>query len=78
VLSWRAIWFYWLLAVFLSWLALELGAVALAHARGDPHLADYTLSDTIRRWNHRYRWLGPVVVGTAAFLLYHLLIEANP
>lgn len=74
---WTAYWFWWLLAVFVSWLVAELTAIGLAHYRGVKNIQDWTLSDTIRRWSGKYRWLAPVAVGTMAMLAYHFFVQAN-
>lgn len=75
---WTEVWFWWLLAVFVSWLVLEIGSVVLAHVRGERHIVEWTLSETIRRWSGAYRWLAPVAIGTACFLLAHFFLEVNP
>jgi hypothetical protein len=75
---WTDYWYYWLLAVFLSWLVMELASIVAAHVRGERRVTDWTLSDMIRRWAAKYRWLGPVVIGSTCFLLAHFFLVANP
>ncbi|HEX5321654.1 MAG TPA: hypothetical protein VFW46_21020 [Stellaceae bacterium] len=75
--AWAALWWWWLLAILLSWLALELGSIAWAHHRGQRLVQEWTLSDTIRRWSAARRWLAPLVVGSAAFLLVHFFGMGN-
>ena len=75
--SWTELWFWWLFAVFITWLLLELDSIYAAHVVGTTNLSDWTLSDTIRRWAKTRRWLSPVVVGSTAFLLMHFFAEGN-
>lgn len=72
-----AVWWYWLLAVFLSWLVIETGMILLAHFRGERHVMEWTLSATVRRWSSARRWLAPITVGIAAFLLMHFFAIGN-
>jgi cbb3-type cytochrome oxidase subunit 3 len=74
---WTDYWYFWLLFVLLSWLVAELASVYVAKRRGEKNIADWTLSDTIRRWSAKYRWLAPVVVGTTAFLVWHFFMLTN-
>jgi len=74
---WSRYWAIWIAAFFLTWLVSELASIAMAHWRGDKHIAEWTLSDTIRRWSSARRWLAPVAVGITAFLLMHLFGIAN-
>jgi hypothetical protein len=78
MLFWTRLWWWWLLAVFVSWLTAELTSIAIAHAKGDRHITEYTLSDTIRRWSSARRWLAPIAVGTTAMLLFHFFAQVNP
>lgn len=73
-----AYWWWFLLFIFVSWLIAELGWIVYAHVTGQKNIFEWTLSDTIRRWSAKYRWLAPVVAGTCAFLLWHFFIEQNP
>lgn len=74
---WTRIWFWWLLFVLLSWLCLEGDSILQAWGNGQPNLAAWTLSDTIRRWSEAHHWLMPLVTGTTAFLLAHFFYEKN-
>ncbi len=76
--GWAHVWFWWLLFVLLSWLAMELDSIRDAHRRGETFVMDYTLSETIRRWSVKERWLAPVAIGTSCFLLAHFFLEKNP
>jgi hypothetical protein len=76
--AWAATWWWWLAAVCSSWFILEMDSIYVAHITGARHLVDYTLSDAIRRWSGKYRWLSPVVIGTTAFLLAHFFLIGNP
>jgi hypothetical protein len=75
---WTDYWWWWLLFVAISWFGMEMVAVVCAHIVGDKHIVDWTLSDTIRRWSGRYRWLAPMVVGVTAFLIWHFFVVQNP
>lgn len=77
-IGWADYWWWWLLAVLASWLVPELISIGVARHRGLRNIEDWTLSDTIRRWSAKYRWLAPVVAGTTVFLLWHFFIERNP
>ena len=68
---WTHLWFWWLLAVALSWVVLEVGSIVAGRYWKQANDATWTLSDTIRRWSAARRWLAPLVVGTCAFLLVH-------
>lgn len=76
--SWTEIWFWWLAAVAVSWLGLELASIVQAHLNGVRQVLDWTLSDTIRRWSAAHRWLAPIAVGTAAMLCWHFFAQQNP
>jgi len=78
VIFWASLWWWWLLAVFVSWLVAELASIWVAHMRGDKHVLEWTLSDTIRRWSAARRWLAPIAVGTTAMLLWHFFAQVNP
>ncbi len=75
---WTERWFYWLLAVLLSWMVLEAASIFAAHMAGAKDIVDWTLSDTIRRWSVLHRWLAPVSSGFTMFLWAHFFIEQNP
>ena len=51
--------------------------LAVLHVTGARHIADWTLSDTIRRWSADYAWLKYLVTATALFLLWHFFVEQN-
>lgn len=74
---WTAYWWWWLLAILVSWLIMELLSIAVAHATGQRHFQEWTLSDTIRRWSASHRWLAPIITGCTTMLLYHFLIQTN-
>jgi|GEM_PF-5438683 len=76
-LWWTTYWWWWLLAVFVTWVVPELATLAIRHHLGLARIQDWTLSDTIRRWSVKYRWLAPLIAGTCAFLLWHFFIETN-
>lgn len=63
--------------IVMSFGSLELGSIAYAHAKGDPNVFDWTLSDTIRRWSLLYRIVAPATCGAVAFLLYHFFLQTN-
>ena len=75
---WNAWWFYWLLAVALTFGVMEGWSLAAAHRAREKHIEDWTLSDTLRRWSAARRWLAPLVIGTAAMLMWHFFGETNP
>jgi hypothetical protein len=72
-----AFWFWWFVAVVLTWLIPELIFIAIAHYRGEKNVQEWTLSDTIRRWSKQYRWLAPLFCGTAVFLCVHFFAMGN-
>ena len=76
LLFWTRYW-WWLFAVFATWLPAELATLAIRHYLGLQNIADWTLSDTVRRWSAKYRWLAPLTAGTTAFLLWHFFLETN-
>jgi hypothetical protein len=75
--TWTDIWFWWLLAILVSWLVLEVGSILVAKARGQGNIFEWTLSDTIRRWSAAHRLIAPLACGTVAFLLYHFFMQLN-
>lgn len=75
---WRNWWFYWLLAVLLSWIPAELFSLYLGHYFGAPVIEQWTLSDTIRHWVELNRWLAPVAVGVMCMLIFHFFVQKNP
>lgn len=75
---WTDYWWWWLLFVLVSWLVMEIASLVYAHITGQKHLVDYTLSDTIRRWSSKYRWLALTVMIVTMFLLWHFFVERNP
>jgi hypothetical protein len=75
---WTDIWFYWLVFVLVSWFVLEVGSILWAKVKHNTNIMDWTLSETIRRWSGRFKWLAPVVCGTTVFLLVHFFVESNP
>lgn len=78
VQAWTETWYWWLLLVFVSWLVLEGYSIYAARRAKQQFVMTWTLSETIRRWSGRYRWLSPVAIGTACFLLAHFFLEGNP
>lgn len=74
---WTDYWWWWLLAVAVSWLVMELVSIAYAHLTGQKNIATWTLSDTIRRWSSRFKWLAPLVVGVCAMLIWHFFAQSN-
>ncbi len=70
-------WYWWLVVILASFVVMEAGAILYAHACGEQNIQEWTLSDTIRRWRSKYRWLAPLVVGTCAFLLMHFFGMGN-
>jgi hypothetical protein len=62
---WTAFWFYWLLTIAITFLPAE--ALSWYFAGG----AQWTLSDTIRRWAKAHHWLPMVVWGVAVALCVH-------
>jgi hypothetical protein len=68
---WTNIWWWWLLAVAVSFSSLELEAIIADHGQA------FTLSDTIRRWSAKERWLAPLVIGFSAALLFHFFGQSN-
>jgi hypothetical protein len=75
---WSTAWFWWLLVVLVSWFVMEVASIIAAHVRGERHIMTWTLSETIRRWSDGRRWLAPVAIGTACFLLAHFFLVENP
>jgi len=69
---WRRIWWWWLFAVALSFVALEATSIVFDQGGGA-----YTLSDTIRRWAS-WRPLAPLVCASCVFLLVHFFGQPNP
>jgi len=69
--TFQHIWFYWLLFILLSWLAIEIVSIALDHWK-----TAYTLSDTIRHWSSARPWLALIVIMVTSFLIWHFFVEA--
>ena len=76
--AWTSLWWAWLLAVALTWFALEITSIVIAHARAQKTVQEWTLSDTIRRWSAKRRWLAPLAVGVMAMLCWHFFGQLNP
>jgi hypothetical protein len=51
-MTWRRIWFWFLLIVFLGFLGFEASSIAADHG-----FVAWTLSDTIRDWQVAHPWL---------------------
>lgn len=74
-----AIWAIWLLGwVGGTFLVLEFGLIAWAHLAGQQNIYEWTLSDTVRRWSSKWRWVSLVLIGLSAALMWHLFGQANP
>lgn len=67
---WRDWWFYWLLAVALSWLGMELLSMYLGRIVHVPNTDEWTLSDTIRDWASTHSWLAPLAIGVMCMLMF--------
>ncbi len=74
---WTNWWWGWLVFILISWLIMELASISWAHYTKQKVITDWTLSDTIRRWSIKYRWLAPITVGIVAFLFWHFFAEQN-
>ena len=72
-MTWRRIWFWTLLAVFLVWLGLEVDSIVVDHGG-----AAYTLSDTIRDWQVLHPWLRWAVGIAFLGLWVHFFLQRNP
>lgn len=73
---WTNYWWWWLFGVLLTWFAAEMLSIYEARRIKLPGDA-WTLSDTIRRWIAKYRWLGPLIAGVTAMLLWHFIGQQN-
>ena len=71
-MTWRRIWFWFLLVVFLSFLGFELSSIAADHG-----YVTWTLSDTVRDWQVAHPWL-KYIVGVAFIGLWvHFFVQKN-
>jgi len=75
---WTNIWWWWLFGIALSFVVLESAALWMAERNGTKHLEDWTLSDTIRRWEVQWRPLAAIVCGVMFALMIHWFVTLNP
>jgi hypothetical protein len=71
-MTWRRIWFWFLLITFLSFLGFELSSILADHG-----YVAFTLSDTIRDWEIEHSWIKWVVAIAFAGLWAHFFIFKN-
>lgn len=71
-MTWRRIWFWFLLVAFLSFLGFEFSSILAAHG-----YVQWTLSDTIRDWEQEHSWLRWAVGIAFAGLWVHFFVFKN-
>lgn len=69
--AWSRIWLVWMASAFGSFLVVEFSSILVRRAWFGTALAEWTLSDFIRRWSEAYHILPVIIVACFAGLAVH-------